>query len=198
MADPYIQEQFQTNIPTALMPYAEDLLGQAQSLIAQTPYQPYTGEQVAQFSPLQQQSYDYASQLQSAPQLQDATAMAGMAGLGGLNTQYTFKPSSFTSDIAQSMMSPYMQGVVDVQKRAAERDKRIADQQRQAQAVNAGAFGGARDLVGRNLANAELQRNLQGIQATGLQNAYQQAMQQYNTQYGQNRSEEHTSELQSH
>ena len=69
---------------------------------------------------------------------------------------------------------------------AAERDKRIADQQRQAQAVNAGAFGGGRDAIMRSQANAELQRNLQGIQATGLQNAYQQAMQQYNTQYGQN------------
>ena len=36
-------------------------------------------------------------------------------------------------------------------------------------------------MLQRAQANAELQRNLQNIQATGLQNAYQQAMQQYST-----------------
>ena len=62
MAEPIEQRQYQTNIPTELMPYAQSLLGQAQAYtdVAQNPYQAYTGDQVAQFSPLQQQSYDYA------------------------------------------------------------------------------------------------------------------------------------------
>ena len=184
MADPTTVYQTQTGIAPELQPYAESLLGQAQAYtdVAQNPYQSYTGEQVAQFSPLQQQSYDYAQQLTSAPQLQDATAMAGQAGLGALNTQYTYKPSDFSSADAARLMSPYMQNVVDVQEQQAKRQAAIQNQAMQAQAANAGAFGGGRQGIMQAQANAELQRNLQGIQATGLQNAFQNAQQQYNTQ----------------
>lgn len=187
MAEPTQITQMQTGIAPELQPYAQSLLGQAQAYtdVNQNPYQSYTGEQVAQFSPLQQQSYDYAQQLTSAPQLQDATAMAGMAGLGALNTQYTFDPyktQQFTGQNVTQYMSPYMQNVVDVQSQAAKRQAEIAAQTQQAQAARSGAFGGGRDAIMRSQANAELQRNLQGIQATGLQNAYQQAMQQFNTE----------------
>jgi hypothetical protein len=161
------------------------LLGSAQAY-TQLPYQAYTGDQVAQFSPLQQQSYDYAGQLKNAGQLQDATALAGQAGLGALNTQYTYNPSNFTAQNAQDLMSPYMQNVVDFQSQQAKRQAQIAQQSQLAQATQAGAFGGGRDALMRMQGNAELQRNLQGIQATGLQNAYQNAQQQYNTQNQQN------------
>jgi hypothetical protein len=120
--------------------------------------------------------------MQTAPQLQDATALAGMAGLGALNTQYTYKPADFTADVAGRMMSPYMQNVVDVQMQQAKRQADIAAQTQQAQAARSGAFGGARDYIARSQGNAELQRNLANIQATGSQQAYQQGMQQYNTQ----------------
>ena len=138
--------------------YAQDLLGQAQAY-TNLPYQAYTGTQVAGFSPLQQQSYDYASQLTSSPQLQDATALAGQAGLGALNTQYTYQPSDFTSEQAQKYMSPYMQNVVDVQQQQAKRQAAIQNQAMQAQAANAGAFGGGRQGIMQAQANAELQRN---------------------------------------
>ena len=129
MADstPTTVYQTQTGIAPELQPYAEQLLGQAQAYtdVNQNPYQSYTGDQVAQFSPLQQQSYDYAQQLTSAPQLQDATALVGQAGLGALNTQYTFKPSDFSSADAAKLMSPYMQNVVDVQTQQAKRQAAI-------------------------------------------------------------------------
>jgi hypothetical protein len=83
-----------------------------------------------------------------------------------------------------------MQNVVDVQKQQAMRDAAIARQGQQAQAVNAGAFGGSRDAIQRAQSNAELQRNLQGIQAAGLNNAFTQAQNQYNTQYGQNAAQQ--------
>jgi hypothetical protein len=188
MADPTSITQYQTGFAPEIAPYATSLLGKAQAYTdtAQNPYQSYTGERVAQFSPLQQQSYDYAGQMQAAPQLQDATALAGQAGLGALNAQYTYGPSNFDAATAKSMMNPYMQNVVDVQKQQAMRDAAIAQQGQKAQAVNAGGFGGSRDFLMRNQGNAELQRGLQNIQATGLNNAYNQAQQQYNTQYGQN------------
>lgn len=205
MADPTSITQYQTGIAPELQPYAQSLLGQAQAYtdVGQNPYQSYTQPRIAQFSPLQQQSYDYASQLQSAPQLQDATALAGQAGLGALNAQYTFNPSNFNTAFSaantkdaqgnvtgNTMMNPYMQNVVDVQKQQAMRDSAITQQGQQARAVNAGAFGGSRDAIQRTQGNAELQRNLQGIQATGLNNAYTQAQNQYNTQYGQNAAQQ--------
>lgn len=199
MAEPTSVTQNQIGFAPEVAPYATELLGRGQALATQTPYQAYQGEQVAQFSPLQQQSYDYATQMQSSPQLQDATAMAGQAGLGALNAQYTYNPSDFNSAFSgattrdaqgnvtgNSMMNPYMQNVVDVQSQQAKRQAAIQNQGMQAQAANAGAFGGGRDAIMRAQSNAELQRNLQGIQATGLNNAYTQAMNQYNTQNQQN------------
>lgn len=188
MADPVVQQiqHSQTTIPDYAKPYVETLLGQAQALtdLEYNPYMQYQGDRIAQFSPLQQQSYENAALLTSAPQLQDATAMAGLAGLGALNTQYTFDPhqaQSFGTQ-AQQYMSPYMQNVVDVQMQQAKRQADIAAQTQQAQAARSGAFGGGRDAVMRSLGNAELQRNLANIQATGLQNAWTQAQAQFNAE----------------
>jgi hypothetical protein len=164
------------------------MLGQAAALTdtSMNPYMQYQGERTAQFSPLQQQSYQNAALMQTQPQLQDATAMAGSAGLGALNTNYTYNPfqtKSFTSPgMAESYMSPYMQGVVDVQQKEAIRQKQIADQGLQAQAVKAGAFGGSRDAIMRAEADRNLATQLGGIQAQGLQNAYQQGMGQFNAE----------------
>lgn len=178
----------QTTIPDYAKPYVEDLLGQAQALtdIGQNPYMQYQGDRIAQFSPLQQQAYENAALLTSAPQLQDATAMAGLAGLGALNTQFTYDPykaRSFTGEgMAQQYMSPYMQNVVDVQTQQAKRQADIEGQKLGAMAARSGAFGGGRDAVMRSQANAELQRNLANIQATGLQNAWTQAQAQFNAE----------------
>ena len=121
----------------------------------------------------------------------------------------------------QSYMSPYQQNVTDVQKAAALREFQTGQQIRQANAARSGAYGGARQAI----ENAEAQRNLnsqlQAMEAQGQQNAYNQALaniaQQQNFglsglqgaqqglgtalqggQLGLSRSEEHTSELQSH
>jgi hypothetical protein len=190
MAEPQISQitQSQTTIPDYARPYVEDLLGQAQAVtdINQNPYMQYMGDRVAQFSPLQQQAYENAGLMQTAPQLQDATAMAGMAGLGALNTQYTFKPSSFTSKDFDAISNPYMQSVVERQQADAQRQADIARQAQGAQAARAGAFGGSGDYLMRAQAAGNLARQKGDIQAQGLNNAYNQAMQQYNTQYQQN------------
>jgi len=203
MAEPQISQisQTQTTIPDYAKPYVEDLLGQAQAVtdINANPYMQYMGDRVAQFSPLQQQAYENAGLMQTAPQLGDATALAGMAGLGALNTQYTFRPSDFgaafgaaTTRDAQgnvtgnTMMNPYMQNVVERQQQDAQRQAAIAGQAQQAQAARSGAFGGSGDYLMRGQAAGNLARQKGDIQAQGLQNAYNQAMQQFNTQYQQN------------
>jgi hypothetical protein len=129
--------------------------------------------------------------MQSQPQLQDATALAGMAGLGALNTQYTFDPykaQQFTGANVQQYMSPYMDNVVARQQSDAQRQADIARQAQGAQAARAGAFGGSGDYLMRSQAAGNLARQKGDIAATGLQNAYQQAMQQFNQSQGQNQA----------
>jgi len=194
MADQVSQRVEQTSIPDYAKPFVERSLAQAASATDTTmnPYMQYMGERQAQFSPLQRQSFESAARMKTAPQLKDATAMAGKAGLAALNTQYTYDPYSAQSFTEQGMadkyMSPYMQNVVDVQTQQARRQAEIAAQTQQAQAARSGAFGGARDYISRSQGNAELQRNLANIQATGSQNAFQQAMQQFNAEQGANQA----------
>jgi len=174
----------QTSIPDYAKPFVEEMLGKAQYFTdtEQNPYMQYQGDRVAQFTPLQQQAYQNAGMMQAAPQLQDATALAGMSGLGALNTQYTFNPANFTSANAQALMNPYMQNVVDIQKREAQRQSDIAGTQEQAQMTKAGAFGGGRDAIMRAERGRNLGMQMNDIQSQGLNNAYNQAMQQFNTQ----------------
>jgi hypothetical protein len=176
--------QTQVTIPDYAKPYVENLLGLAEGYTNPNarPYEQYMGDRVAQFSPLQQQAYENAGLMQTAPQLQDATALAGMSGLGALNTQYTFNPANFNAATASSMMSPYMQNVVERQQQDATRQAAIASQAQGAQAARAGAFGGSGDYLMRGQAAGNLARQKGDIQAKGLQDAYSQAMQQFNTQ----------------
>ena len=210
MAEPVVQtlNQTQTTIPDYARPYVEDLLGMAQGYTDPNarPYMQYQGERQAQFSPLQRMSYENAALMQTAPQLQDATAMAGLAGLGGLNTSYTYNPyttQQFTgtntlpgydasgkfqagTGAVGQYMSPYMDTVVARQQADAERQANIARQTQNAQAARSGAFGGSGNLIANNQLNATLARQKGDIQAKGLQDAYAQAMNQFNTSQNQN------------
>ena len=195
MADPTLQQiqQTTTTIPDYAKPYVEELLGSAQGLtdINQNPYMQYMGDRVAQFTPLQQQSYENAGLMQTSPQLQDATAMAGQAGLGALNTGYTYNPyaaEKFTGANVEQYMNPYMQNVVERQQADAQRQSQIAGQAQGAQAARSGAFGGSGDYLMRGQAAGNLARQKGDIQAQGLNNAYQQATQQFNTSQGQNQA----------
>jgi hypothetical protein len=195
-------QEYQTGFAEPIRPFAEKLLADAQlqTDIDATPYMQYMRDRQAQFTPLQQQSFENAGLMQTAPQLGDATAMAGLAGLGALNTQYTFNPYQTqqftgtntlpgydaqgkfqpgTGSVGQ-YMSPYMDTVVARQQSDAQRQGEIARQMQNAQAARSGAFGGSGNLLANNQLNASLMRQKGDIQAQGLQNAYQQAMQQFN------------------
>jgi hypothetical protein len=77
-------------------------------------------------------------------------------------------------------MSPYMQNVVDVQKNNAVLDYQRGQSTRDDSAIRAGAFGGSRQAIQQGLAQQGLSRQLGEIQATGSQNAFQQAQAQFN------------------
>jgi hypothetical protein len=82
----------------------------------------------------------------------------------------------------QQYMNPYMQNVVDRQQSDAARQAAIAGQTQQAQAARSGAFGGSGDYLMRGQAAGNLARQKGDIQAKGLQDAYSQAMGQFNTE----------------
>lgn len=183
--EPTQVQQTQVGFAPEVAPYAQRLLGRAESLFDE-PYMQYQPERVAQFSPLQQLSYENAAVMTPQGQLQDATAMAGQAGLGALNTSYTYNPyqtKSFTSPgMAESYMSPYMANVVGRQQADAERQAAIAAQAQGAQAARSGAFGGSGDYLLRAQAAGNLARQKNDILAQGQQAAYQQGMGQFNTE----------------
>lgn len=165
--------------------YAQDTLGKAAALtdINQNPYQTYDAPRIAGFNPMQQQAQQQAAGMTTAPQLSAATGMTAEAGLRALDTRYDptqFTAGQFGQPEAQQYMSPYMQSVVDIQQREAQRAADIATTQRGAQAVGAGAFGGSRQAI----MDAEAARNLAtqkgDIQAQGSQAAFQQAQSQFN------------------
>lgn len=175
-----------TSIPEYARPYAETLLGKAQAVTdtSQNPYQQYQGQRTADFTPMQQQAFQRVGEMGPAGQIGQGTALAGNAGLGSLMAGQNYAQQATNPNATQAYMSPYMQNVVDYQKSQALRDYQMAGPMRKAQATAAGAFGGTRQA----LVDAEAQRNLnsqlQGIEATGAQNAFQNAQQQQ--QFGAN------------
>jgi len=176
---PTSQQITQTTIPEFARPAAEKMIGKAEALtdINQNPYQTYQGERVAGFTPLQQQAQTNIANMQVAPQLDQATGMAGLAGLGGLMAGQNYQNMATNPYAMQAYMSPYQQNVTDFQKQQAVMDYGRQLPGMNAQAVGAGAFGGSRQAIQQSEAQRNLQNQLGGIQATGSQNAFQNAQQ---------------------
>jgi hypothetical protein len=77
----------------------------------------------------------------------------------------------------QDYMNPYTQLVTDVQKREARKQSDITGSNIAQQAAQAGGLGGYREAIMQSEREGDLSQQLQDIQATGDQAAYQQAMQ---------------------
>jgi len=94
-------------------------------------------------------------------------------------------PKSWTDQgTAAQYMSPYMQNVVDIQKREANRDFAKQMARLDAQAVGAGAYGGSRNALERSEARRAQAQRLGDIQAQGQQQAYQSGMGQFSAEQG--------------
>jgi hypothetical protein len=178
-AKPTDQTVVQTNLPEYVQPYFERLLQRTESE-SKNQYQPYTGQRLetggADVTQAQQMARNIAGQgIAGLPQAQAATT----AGLGRTSRGMGYQAQMFDPAAAQQYMSPYMQQVVDVQKTQAILDAQRQNAARAAQAVQAGAFGGSRQAVQSGLAQEALTRQLAEIQATGQQQAYEQAQSQF-------------------
>jgi hypothetical protein len=100
-------------------------------------------------------------------------------GQGPLEQFRMVGPQQFGEQEAQQYMSPYMQNVVETQKREATRDARRGQVAQDLGSARQGTYGGSRQL----LASLERERNLGtqlgDIQARGSQAAYENAQQQF-------------------
>ena len=98
-------------------------------------------------------------------------------GIGSLTGNSWTNPGT-----AQSFMNPYQQGVTDVANTEAARNSAITQNQNNAQAAQAGAFGGSRAGVvqGENQRTLALLQN--NNQINGANQAYNTGMNQFNTQ----------------
>jgi hypothetical protein len=174
-----------TELPEWARPYAKDTLAKGAALtdINQNPYQQYGGNRIAGFSPLQEMSFQGAANMQPSQQLGTGTDLATAAGIGALGTNYRggrFSGGTFGQGAADFYMNPYQQNVIDIGKREAARQSAIQGTQQQAQATQAGAFGGGRDAIMRAERERNLGQQMGDIQAQGSNAAFQQAQQQFN------------------
>lgn len=181
------QEVTQSNIPEYARPYFENMMTRANTALT-TPYQTYGQERIAGFTDQQKNLQNEMMGQKTPGQFGMATDFANQAGLGALNAgNYTaakydptkFNVQMFGNEQAQQYMSPYIQNVLDIQKREATGDAKRGQLMQDLGASRQGAYGGSRQL----LAGMERERNLGqqmgDIQAKGLQSAYESAQQQF-------------------
>jgi len=133
--------------------YVTDMLGQAQALAGEG-YQGYQGPLTAGTSPLQQQAFTAA---------------------GNINPQATFNTANL-----QAYMNPYTQLALQPQLDELRRQAQISQANLQGQFAKAGAFGGGREAIARSEGMRNLQTAQAGIIGKGFENAFTQAMNQYN------------------
>ena len=158
MPPPYVQQRQQELLNSLFG------VGDKQGLV-ETPL-PVIGQQVAGFSPAQQQAFTLATQGIGGylPFLQAAEAATAQAG-------QRFQPGG-----QQPFMYQYQQDVTNEALKEIRRQGDIARQAQSAQAVKAGAFGGSREGVVR----AETERGIQDIMSRrifeDLSRNYQQAV----------------------
>jgi hypothetical protein len=117
---------------------------------------------------------------------------SALTGAGALQTaanaatQAQASTGQFDPSTTSQFMNPYQQNVIDEYTKEMNRQFNIQQQGRDAQAVSAGAFGGARqgvlDAEAATGFNRQLGQGLAGLLSSGYGQAQQQAMQAFENQ----------------
>jgi hypothetical protein len=178
------------DLPAWAKPYFERNIAKAEAEYSK-PYEAYTGDRFAATDPNVTASREGMlgvadTGVAGLGAAQDY-AMAGMGRAtelgdysGGNYSEFGYSdPETFTGDAVSQYMSPYQQNVLDVQKDRAISDFNRLQGSRDAQAVQAGAFGGSRQAVQQGVAEQGLLDRMSSIQATGQQKAYEDAAKQF-------------------
>jgi hypothetical protein len=161
------------------------MLGKTEAL-ADQPYQVYGGPMTAGASELQSKVFQGLGSLSFPSQLGQTFSSEGAYQMPDLTqpASATAAPTGSTG-IASQYMNPYLQAVLQPQLDELRRQNAITNMGTNAKLTSAGAFGGGRQAI----MNAENDRNLMTEMnktvGTGYANAYDKAMQQFNTEQGQ-------------
>lgn len=195
----------QQTIPTVLEPYftgtdatGTGLLPKAQEIFSRDYASAYGDAlsqsglegagRVAGLSPNEVAAGQQVANLGQPSQFGQGQAAYGQ-GLGSLgqaqNVYQNAGNNSYTGAAVNQYMSPYMQQVVDLQKNEALRDAQKKLVGADLASSKQGTYGGARNALMQSEADRNLQTQMANIQATGSQNAFQNAQQQYNASQGQ-------------
>lgn len=171
---PTQQTVTQTNLPEYARPYFENIMqrGQAESYRGYTPYQ---DQRIAGFAPGQTAAQTETLGMKTPTQFAPATTGTASGTALGLGTATQGLGAAFTDPT--QMMTPYMQGVVDVQKREAIRDAQKTQLGANLAAARQGTYGGARQLLAQTERERALGQQIGDIQSRGLQAAYEAAAQ---------------------
>lgn len=156
----------ESNLSNWVGDYVTNLLGRGQALSNQ-PYQGYSGPLSAGPSQLQQNAFQ------------------GLANLSiPTDKMGAFNPQTFGADQARQYMNPYLMASLNPQLEEARRQSEITQMNNNAALTKAGAFGGGRQAIMNSESQRNLGTNLANITGTGYANAYDKAMQQFNTEQG--------------
>jgi hypothetical protein len=115
----------------------------------------------------------------NAGQYNPAAVTNQQVNMPGLDLYQMQGAERFGNPQAQQYMSPYVQNVVDVQKREAVRDAQKTQLAQDLGAARQGTYGGARQLLAATERERALGQNLGDIQARGSQSAYENAQAQF-------------------
>lgn len=146
--------------------YVTDLLGQGQAL-GNEDYNAYMGPLTAGTSDLQNAAFEGIGNL-SLP--------TNEMGVGG------YTPQAFTGENVSQYMNPYLTQSLQPQIAAAQRQGEIDRINNASRMTKAGSFGGSRQAVAEAGLSRGLGANLAGITGKGYADAYDKAMNQFNTE----------------
>jgi hypothetical protein len=183
---PAQQQLSQTSeFPEELKPYITDILERSKTRMEARDaegYIPYPAPRLAEFSPEQLEAQTGIAGIARTGLASDPTLASSRTYMQPALDATQASLGQFDTAAAQQYMSPYMQSVIDIQKREAMRSGDVQRQNIGTQAVDAGGFGGSRQAI----AEAEQRRNeaqlLADIQAKGQQSAFEQAGAQFERQ----------------
>ena len=177
-------QQAQT-FPEELKPYISDILTRGQTRMQDREaegYQPYTGPRLAEFTPEMVQAREGLTGLVNQGLSSDAGLSSALPYFGKAQTLADRAGQEWNTETANQYMSPYMQSVVDLEKREAERVGDVQAQQIGDAAVKSGGFGGSRQAI-REAEQARNENQLQAdIQTKGSQAAYESGLAGFQSQ----------------
>ena len=158
-------ESYTSNIPKWAKGAHQELINFAQQEAYDRPFPIYGDARIAQFSPYEEAAFGAQQEMfERGDPLGDFAAQQAMAP-GYQKSDFDF--GTFDQSRAQEYMNPYMQSVVEAEKRAALDEYSRQKMRSDAERVASGARGGYREAVEQAVGRAQQGRVMSEIQGRG-------------------------------